>query len=455
MNITYIVGSFPKLSETFVLSQITGLIDMGHEVNIIAARPADEQLVHEDIEKYGLLEKTTYLKGSSLKPGFEISTELLNTLLFTDIIHAHFSAWPAEIAMALSRMTQIPYIFTAHAYDIFINPDVNKLREKFDEATRVITISDYNKEYLLDMLGRDLSEKIEVIRCGIDLNKFKYRERKQGDIVKILLVGRLVEKKGIPYAIRAFNEVLNKYQNVELRIVGDGDLKGDIVNLINELNLRDKVVLLGSQSQSSVLKDMEGADIFFLSSVTAENGDREGVPVSIMEAQATGLPVVSTLHTGIPEAVIDGKTGFLVPEKDTHAMAEKLKELIINPELRDKMGREGREYIQDNYDHKKEIGRLIKLFDDFCQDISLVSDMPQKQLEIIKQRVKNFGNQFDIINQEIKRKDKEIKRKDKEIKNQCAKINQLQTFADKVRNMIIYKIYVKTIKPISKWLQPF
>jgi len=452
MNITYIVGSFPKLSETFVLSQITDLIDRGHEVEIISVSRPNEKTVHEDVLKYSLLEKTQYITQSPSSLGFELNERLLSSLVFTDLIHAHFAAKPTDWALKISRMFDIPFIFTAHAYDIFISPDVNKLKEKFDEATRVITISDYNKEYLLDMLGGDLSEKIEVIRCGIDLNKFKYIERKQEDIVKILLVGRFVEKKGIPYAIQAFNEVLNEHQNVELRIVGDGNLEKDIVSLINELNLQDKVVLLGSQPQSSVLKEMERADIFFLPSVTAENGDREGVPVSIMEAHATGLPVVSTLHTGIPEVVIDGKTGFLVPEKDTHAMAEMLKELIKNPESRKEMGKEGRIQIESSYNHKAEMDRLRDLVSSLLKN-KLLSDMPTKQTEIIRQRVKDIGNQLNIRDNEIRQRDDQIRQRDDQIRQRDDQIRQLRTYVEAIQNTIAYRIYKKVVSPVMIFLK--
>lgn len=432
MKIVYVVSAFPKLSETFVLSQINSLIEKGHEVEIIAAGKSKEEIVHEDVFRYGLPEKTHCDVRNPSDLGFGLNERLLSSLVFTDVIHAHFAAEPADLAMKISNMFNIPFIFTAHAYDIFINPHVVKLREKFDKARKVITVSNYNREYLLNLLGRDLEGKIEVIRCGIDLDKIKYVERKAKDTVRILLVGRFVEKKGIPYAIKAFSEVLKEYNNIEFRIIGDGPLREDVANLISESDLEGKVVLSGFQSQSVVLKEMEEADIFLLPSVQAENGDREGVPVAIMEAQATGLPVVSTTHTGIPEVVVDGKTGFLVPEKDTCALAQRLKELINNPALRAKMGKEGREYIQSDYDHNIEMRQLERLLKDSVNCRPLISDLPAEYEDLIKKRIKNLGNQLDGLTTEIKQKDRQLK--------------QLQGHLDAIQSAMTYRIYRTIMK---------
>lgn len=407
MNITYIVGSFPRLSETFVLSQITGLIDMGHEVNIIAARPSGEEIVHDDVKEYGLLEKTTYVKGSSLKPGFEISTELLDTLLFTDIIHAHFAAWPAEIGMALSRMTQIPFIFTAHAYDIFINPNIERLKSLSQNASRIITVTEFNKNYILEMIGNAYTDKIEIIRCGIDTEKFLPEKREGGDTVTILTAGRLVEKKGIRFAIEAFSQLSNK-KHLELRIIGSGPMKEKLQSLAEELNLQNKIKLLGEQPQSVVVNEMKGADIFLLPCVTAENGDMEGLPVVLLEAQAMELPVVSSIHTGIPEGIIDEKTGFLIPEKDVSGIAEKLEMLINNPSLRLEMGQRGRKHIEERFNAKNEIEKVEKLMRDLKSKVNISGISAEKQEAL---RSMAHG----VISELVFQKDEKLKQKDEAI----------------------------------------
>jgi len=487
MKITYIANKFPKLSETFVLGQITDLIDRGHDVEIIAIEKPTDETANEEVTKYNLLEKIHYINKSPSILEFELNDKILSSLIFTDLIHAHFAANPASWALKISQLFDIPFVFTAHAYDIYINPDVEGLREKFESATKVITISNFNKDYLLNLLGQEFEEKIEVIRCGIDLDKFCYSIRTPKEIIKILFVGRLVEKKGLSYAIESINRVLKDYQNIELRMIGNGPLINEVNDLIKELNLNEKIVLLGAQPHSRVLKEMEEADIFFLPSLTAENGDREGIPVSIMEAQATGLPIVSTIHTGIPELVLDGKTGFLVAEKDTTAMAERLKELAMNPELRINMGGSGRSQVESIYDREKEIDQLYKLFRSVCKDKTLVSEMSESELKTIRQRIGKVGDQLKRLdteirqknieseqlnkktkqkNREIQQKIKEIQHKDKEISQKLGEIKQrdrelteknneilkknkqithLQKRLDTIQSKLAYKAYVKVI----------
>lgn len=391
MKVAYIVNFFPKLSETFILGQITDLIDRGHDVEVISINKPIEEAFHEDINKYKLLGKTHYIYKNPSDLGFELDEKLISSLIFTDIIHAHFAAHPAAWALKISRASGIPFVITAHAYDIYINPDVEDLKEKFGNAAKVITTTNYNKDYLSKLLGEKSGANIEIIRYGIDTSKFSLIERKPSGKVKILFIGRLVEKKGATYAIKAFNRVLGEIPDIELRMIGDGPLKDEVNDLIRKLNLDGKVLLLGGQPQSIVLKEIAEADIFFLPSLTAENGDREGSPVSILEAEATGLPIVSTIHTGIPEIVNDGETGFLVPEKDIPAMAERLKELVANPELRIKMGKAARRHVQTYYDRKIEMDNLEELFKSLLENRLPVSGLSENQLKIIRERIRNLG----------------------------------------------------------------
>jgi len=414
MNITYIVGSFPKLSETFVLSQITGLIDMGHKVNIIAARPSGEEIVQDDLKEYGLLEKTTYLKGNSLKPGFEINAELLDALLFVDIIHAHFAAWPAEIAMALSKLTQIPFIFTAHAYDIFTNPDTERLKHLSQKASRIITVTEFNKNYILEMIGDEHKDKIELIRCGLDTEKFSPSKKVSSDVVTILTAGRLVEKKGINFAIKAFSQLSNK-NHLEFRIIGSGPMKEILQSLVKELNLQNKIILLGDQPQSVVINEMKYADIFLLPCVTAENGDMEGLPLVLLEAQAMELPVVSSNHTGIHEGVINNTTGYLVPEKDVSAITEKLEMLINNPSLRLKMGQQGRKNIEERFNAINEIEKIEKLMYGLKSKVN-ISDISAERQKFLRSLVHAMVSELVLQkNEKIKQKDEKIKQKDEAI----------------------------------------
>lgn len=422
MNIIYITNTFPKLSETFVLGQITELIDRGHNVEIISISKPAEHTAHEDVINYGLLEKTHYLKKKASSLGFEPEESLISSLAFTDIIHAHFAAQPATWALKISKTFGIPYLITTHAYDIYINPDTKDLKEKFANAVKIITTTDYNKKYLSELLGGELGENVEIVKYGIDIFKFSFFHRKASDKIKILFVGRMVEKKGPSYAIEAFKLATAENPDIELRMIGDGPLKNTTDQLIKELHL-ENVTMLGGLSQSKVLKEMQEADIFFLPSLTADNGDREGSPVSILEAAATGLPVVSTQHTGIPEIVIDGKTGFLVPEKDTNAMAAALNKLISNPDLRDEMGKKGRTHVETNYDRKKEMDHLEKIFNSLIENRSLISGLSQKQLDVFTERTERIAELLQDFDSELNQKQEVINQREKEKEQKLKTIN--------------------------------
>jgi len=205
--------------------------------------------------------------------------------------------------------------------------------------------------------------KIIVHRMGIDVEKFEFSERRKTGTIKILSVGRLVEKKGHEYAIKALAKVVNKNgKDIIYRIVGDGPLKDELMSLAEELGIEDCVKFMGNVEDEELLKLYKESHIFILPSVTASDGDQEGIPVVLMEAQAMGLPVISTYHSGIPEVVIDGKSGFLVPEKDVDALAEKMEFLVEHPELWSEMGRHGREFVEKHYDIRRLNKRLVEIY---------------------------------------------------------------------------------------------
>src|SRR3972149_897016 len=155
---------------------------------------------------------------------------------------------------------------------------------------------------------------------------------------------------------------------IEYIIIGEGPLRKNLENLLLEEGMNNNIKLLGRMNQSEIKYYMDNSDIFILSSVTALDGDTEGTPTVLMEAQACGLPVVSTRHSGIPEVVLDGKSGFLVPERDVDALSEKLDYLIRNPELWPEMGRYGRKFVEERYDIHKLNQRLVKIYEALLTD---------------------------------------------------------------------------------------
>lgn len=161
-------------------------------------------------------------------------------------------------------------------------------------------------------------------------------------------------KKGIYYAIKAFKKVLKNFRGVplEYNIVGEGENKKDYVNLIKEDGLSENIKILGWQTQEYVRANMSSSHIFILPRITSPDGDMEGIPVVLMEAMASGMPVISTYHSGIAEVVQDGISGFLVPEKNINALARRMLYLIEHPEIWPSMGQAGRTFIERHHNSK-------------------------------------------------------------------------------------------------------
>ena len=404
MRVLFMVGKFPLLSQTFVLNQITGLIDRGHEVDIYATDSVNNSTVHFDIEKYNLLDHTYYrcriprrrlsrlLKGFTLAAanGFKEPATLLRSLnvvkygksaasmsllyeaipLFGrssyDIIHCHFG--PNGNRGVLLREVGVlegKLITTFHGFDITVllqRQGKNIYNKLFDAGDLFLPISDRWKQQLIE-LGCD-AKRIVVHRMGVDCGKFYFKPRQLDDTnkVRIVSVARLVEKKGLEYGIRAVAKLAKINKNVEYTIVGDGPLKDYLQGLVRELDVTDTVHLVGPKSQEQVIDILDNAHILLAPSVTDKNGDQEGIPVILMEAMAMGLPIVSTQHSGIPELIQDSVTGFLVPERDVEALFDKLKYLVKHPEIWPEMGHHGRNYVQEHYDINKLNDRLVEIY---------------------------------------------------------------------------------------------
>jgi colanic acid/amylovoran biosynthesis glycosyltransferase len=226
-----------------------------------------------------------------------------------------------------------------------------------------LPMSEYEKQSLID-LGCD-PEKIVVHKMGVDLNKFSFRspQIKENGSIRLLSVGRLVEKKGFEYAIRAVGAVRENHPHIEYKIAGDGPLQKDLQELIDRLRINDRVELLGAVPQEKIVDLIGNAHLFLAPSVHSSDGDQEGIPVVLMEAMAKGLPVISTYHAGIPELINDGVSGLLVPERDTEALTEKLKYLIEHLEIWPKMAAAGREHVRTHHNIDALNDRLVYLFE--------------------------------------------------------------------------------------------
>ena len=211
-------------------------------------------------------------------------------------------------------------------------------------------------------------EKIIRHTVGIDLDKFsfqpKYNYDKSKDIIIVLTVARLVKEKGISYGIKAINEVLkgNPKINLEYHIIGSGNLENSLRELIRKLKLQKTVKLLGEITQEEVIKELKESHIFLLPSL------EEALGVVLLEAQAVGIPAIATSVGSVNQALLDGKSGFIVPSENINALAERIEYLINNPDVWPKMGLAGRNFIKDRYDITKLNKKLEKIYEDLLED---------------------------------------------------------------------------------------
>ncbi|MBD2603201.1 glycosyltransferase [Scytonema hofmannii FACHB-248] len=404
MKIAFIVGSFPVLSETFILNQITGLISRGHKIDIYGYKPDDISKVHPDIEKYHLLEHTFY------QPGIP-ENYLWRLIKGLGLIFRHFHKAPLVLlrslnifqygkrAASMRLLYAIIPLLNTEAYDIIhcqfgiygidgmIYRDIGAIKGKLITSFRGYDISWYLKECGKDVynelfvkgdfflanceffrqraiqLGCD-ENKIVVHGSGIDCSKFTFKPRypHPDGKIRIATTGRLVEKKGIEYSIRAIANLANIHPNIEYNIIGDGHLKEHLQQVIEELNLADGVKLVGWKNQKELIEILDQTHLFIAPSVTAEDGNQDAPVNTLKEAMAMGLPVIGTIHGGIPELVEDGISGFLVPERDAEAISEKLSYFIKHPEIWEQMGSSGRDYVEKHYDINKLNDELVETY---------------------------------------------------------------------------------------------
>lgn len=294
-----------------------------------------------------------------------------------DVVHAHFG--PAGWAfLGLKRGFGIPMVTNFYGYDLSVLPRErpewrDRFKRLFADGELFLVEGHHMRQVLVD-LGCP-PEKVMVNHLGIDLEQIEFipRRPQEGGPVRVLVSGSFREKKGIPYAVEAFGRVVHSHPELDLQMTIMGDSRGTpkeeaekqkILGAIARYGLEDKVRLLGYQPYKVLLDEARDHHIFVSPSVHAADGDTEGgVPVTIIEMTASGMPVLSTTHCDIPEVVLDGQSGFLAPERDVEALAGKLELLVLHPELWPEMGRRGREHVEKEYDVRQQVAKLESIYD--------------------------------------------------------------------------------------------
>jgi glycosyltransferase involved in cell wall biosynthesis/Flp pilus assembly protein TadD/SAM-dependent methyltransferase len=377
-KVIIIEAGFPTVTETFILDQITGLIDRGLEIENWAIFNTGTNIIHHDIKKYNLLNKTKYitLPPEILKKDPRkwlqdfMSKNNIQDLNDVSAFHVHFGE-NFNVFEPLFRSSAKFVLVSFHGYDAskyFLQKGDDCYNYLFKRADRITTPSHFMKNELVKR-GCDPA-KITIHRYGIDLERFVCKNRVfNKDKITFLTVGRFVEKKGIEYSLKAFAKI-HKSINAEYRIIGEGKLLGEYLQIVAQEGISDNVKFLGAKTKAEVIEEMCNADVFVLTSVVAEDGDSEGVPVSLTEAHAMGLPVISSYHAGIPELAIHEETGLLSNEKDIETIAQNMLKMASDISLREKLSKNAIERVKDEFD----IARLNDtLFSVLSESVALVN----------------------------------------------------------------------------------
>jgi colanic acid/amylovoran biosynthesis glycosyltransferase len=281
-------------------------------------------------------------------------------------IHAHWATHPALAAYIIKQLTGISYSFTAHSGDIFFEQSM--LEEKIRQASFVVTISEYSRNFLCNLYDELATQKIHVIHCGIDPEVFQTWPSKQLDEqFTIICVARLDREKGHRYLVEACAQLKAQGMNFRCLFVGEGETRAELEAQIQQLNLTDQITLLGLQPRHRVLELLAQADVKVLPSIS------EGIPVSLMEALALGLPAVATAISGVPELIEDGQTGLLVPVRDVEALATAISKLYRTRKLGQQLGARGRVKVIEEFNLRISAANLYRLFtkDQAQVDISM------------------------------------------------------------------------------------
>jgi len=378
--------TFSAASETFIYDTVTEMERQGVDCHVLTrSRMNEEERPYDKVHLAKMpgrwnLPRLWYRALATLGLWRDVETHkwpilrsrLRRTLkrIDPDVVHARFGPNGVMIA-PVAEALDIPLVVTFHGYDISILPRREKVRrryrEMFERADALIGVSEHNSDRLKELGAPE--EKIRTVHNGSRLDQFAYSDptdRFDGHTVRLLHVGRLVENKGPVELVNAFalaREKLNDQADLQLTIAGDGPLREPMLRRVEELNLDGKIDYVGEVPHEEAQRLMQRSHLYTQHCKTASDGDVEGQGVTFIEAQASGLPVVATRSGGVPSVVIDGETGYLVPEEDVEAMADRIAHLTQRPEKWKVMGEAGRKHVEKHFDLTKQVRKLVRLYE--------------------------------------------------------------------------------------------
>jgi glycosyltransferase involved in cell wall biosynthesis len=413
LRVGYILRSYPRLSQTFILNEILALERLGVRVDIFAISDPREPVAHAQVadvratvhyltaahrraraailrehalvalaSPHRYLGTLRYLaRHTELGAGYTTSSRhacFLQAVYLAGLLrrkarrsgeaihhlHAHFAHDPALVALLTHRLTGIPYSFTAHARDLYQIPAAG-LAERAERARAVVTVCQPNVRYMQAVLPAPLRDRVRLVRNGVDLRTFQPAPRPAAAAERPLIVsiGRLVEKKGFPDLLSACRRLKQAGYRFRCEIYGDGPLRAELAATVERLGLADEVLLAGARTQQELLGAYQRADLFALTPFVAQDGDRDGLPTVLVEAMACGVPVVSTRVVGVPELVTHGRDGLLAEPRDVDGIAACLAALLGDPARRVRLGAAARRTVAERFDLHASARQMAALFE--------------------------------------------------------------------------------------------
>lgn len=385
LKVAYIMSRFPHLPETFILREMVEMEKRGVEVALYPLIVQPQSVVHVEAQSWvQRARRLPWMSREILLSNWKqfIANPMLCVKLFLRIlmgnfpspkflvrallmfpkvvcmanlmraegvshIHAHYATYPALAAWIIHKLTGISYSITAHAHDIYV--DRTMLSPKIRDASFVVAISEYNRLFLSKHLGEWVLDKCHVIHCGIQPDRYQPSENKSSTRFEIVSIGSLQPYKGQSYLVEACALLQQRGICFRCRIIGGGELHSELEKLITRNNLQNQVILTGPLTQESVAKILGEANCYVQPSIIAPSGKMEGIPVSLMEAMACSLPVVATCISGVPELVRHEKTGWLVPEKDSAALADAITFMFSHEEQARVLAEAGRKLVLKSF----------------------------------------------------------------------------------------------------------
>lgn len=396
-RIAYIVSRFPHPSETFIVRELNAVRARGLDICLGSLFPPTTPFAHRAAEPWMPVNrrpsKAQMLRAvahwakqrplrlvSSLGRvawAFRGSPSGLARAVVTlapaaaharaverarvEHVHAHYATYPALAAWFVRQLTGVSYSFTAHAHDLFV--DQRSLGLVAPSARFVAAVSDYNRRFLAPYRAGDATG-VHVVHCGVDPDAYAFRphEPPRTGSVRIVCVGSLQEYKGHTILLRAIADAEPSLRRVQLDLVGDGPLRTSLERQAVELGIAERVRFLGVREEGEVRHLLERADAFVLPSVVARNGQMEGIPVALMEAMASGVPVIGTRLSGIPELVVDGVTGLLAEPGSVRSLRAALLRLVGEPATTTaERTVAARRLVEEHFDVERESCKLAAL----------------------------------------------------------------------------------------------